>query len=166
MRIWIAILLFHSVAWGQAPQPIKQATAAELVERLAPSASNGNTRSIGQRNIVVQPKSVDLVVQFDLDSAKLKESNRPLLDSLVEAMKNERLMHVKFKLEGHTDAQGSEAYNLQLSQSRAESVLAYLSAKGVDQLKLSTEGKGFSDLLFPDKPFAAENRRVRITTLP
>jgi flagellar motor protein MotB len=44
--------------------------------------------------------------------------------------------------------------------------LAYLSAKGVDQLKLSTEGKGFSDLLFPDKPFAAENRRVRITTLP
>jgi outer membrane protein OmpA-like peptidoglycan-associated protein len=166
MRIWIAILLFHSVAWGQATQPIKQATAAELVERLAPPTSNGNTRSIGQRNIVVQPKSVDLVVQFDLDSAKLKESNRPLLDSLVEAMKNERLVHVKFKLEGHTDAQGSEAYNLQLSQSRAESVLAYLSAKGVDQLKLSTEGKGFSELLFPDKPFAAENRRVRITTIP
>ena len=166
MRIWIAILLFHSAAWAQAPQPIKQATATELVERLAPAASNGNTRSIGQRNIVVQPKSVDLVVQFDLDSAKLKESNRPLLDSLVEAMKNERLVHVKFKLEGHTDAQGSEAYNLQLSQSRAESVLAYLSAKGVDQLKLSTEGKGFSDLLFPDKTFAAENRRVRITALP
>lgn len=87
MRIWIAILLFHSAAWGQATQPIKQATAAELVERLAPSAANGNTRSIGQRNIVVQPKSVDLVVQFDLDSAKLKESNRPLLDSLVQAMK-------------------------------------------------------------------------------
>ncbi len=166
MKIWMVLLLFHSAAWSQAPQPIKQATATELVERLAPAALNGNTRSIGQRNIVVQPKSVDLVVQFDLDSAKLKESNRPLLDSLVEAMKNERLVHVRFKLEGHTDAQGSEAYNLQLSQSRAESVLAYLSAKGVDQLKLSTEGKGFSDLLFPDKPFAAENRRVRITALP
>ena len=166
MKIWMVLLLFHSAAWSQAPQPIKQATATELVERLAPAAFNGNTRSIGQRNIVVQPKSVDLVVQFDLDSAKLKESNRPLLDSLVEAMKNERLVHVRFKLEGHTDAQGSEAYNLQLSQSRAESVLAYLSAKGVDQLKLSTEGKGFSDLLFPHKPFAAENRRVRITALP
>lgn len=166
MRIWIVILCLHSAAWAQAPQPIKQATAAELVEKLAPAAAQGNTRSVGQRNIVVQPKSVDLVVQFDLDSSKLKDNNRPLLDSLVEAMKNERLMHVKFKLEGHTDAQGSEAYNLQLSQSRADAVLAYLSAKGVDQLKLSTEGKGFSDLLFPDKPFAAENRRVRITAQP
>lgn len=166
MRIWIAIILLHSAAWGQVPQPIKQATATELIEKLAPSEAQGNTRSIGQRNIVVQPKSVDLVVQFDLDSAKLKESNRPLLDSLVEAMKNERLIHLKFKLEGHTDAQGSEAYNLQLSQSRAESVLAYLSAKGVERSKLSREGKGFSELLFPDKPYAAENRRVRITTQP
>ena len=61
MKIWIVLLLFHSAAWAQAPQPIKQATAAELVEKLAPSAAHGNTRSIGQRNIVVQPKSVDLV---------------------------------------------------------------------------------------------------------
>jgi outer membrane protein OmpA-like peptidoglycan-associated protein len=55
---------------------------------------------------------------------------------------------------------------LQLSQNRAESVLIYLTSKGIEKVKLSTEGKGFKELLLPEKPFAAENRRVRITTQP
>jgi outer membrane protein OmpA-like peptidoglycan-associated protein len=166
MKILAALFLLHTAAWSQASLPIKQATAIELVEKLAPSEAQLKTRSIGKRNILVQPKSIDLMVQFDLDSAKLKESNRPLLDSLAEAMKNERLSDLNFKLEGHTDAQGSEAYNLQLSQNRAESVLIYLTSKGIEKVKLSTEGKGFKELLLPEKPFAAENRRVRITTQP
>ena len=90
----------------------------------------------------------------------------PLLSSLVEAMKNDRLAGIKFKVEGHTDAQGSEQHNLKLSQSRAESVIAYMSDQGIDKERLVGEGKGFSELLVPDKPKAAENRRVRITTQP
>jgi outer membrane protein OmpA-like peptidoglycan-associated protein len=90
----------------------------------------------------------------------------PLLSSLVEAMKNDRLAAIKFKVEGHTDAQGSEQHNMKLSQSRAESVMAYLTSQGVDRERLKGEGKGFSDLLLPEKPKAAENRRVRITTQP
>ena len=72
----------------------------------------------------------------------------------------------KLGVEGHTDAQGSEQHNLKLSQSRAESVMAYLTSQGVDKERLTGEGKGFSDLLLPEKPKAAENRRVRITTQP
>ena len=166
MKTLIALLLISTSAYSQAQAPIRNATANDLVEKLAPAEDQPKTRSLGSRNIIPQPKSIDLVIQFDLDSAKLKEPSKPLLDSLVGAMKNERLAAIKFKIEGHTDAQGSEQHNLKLSQSRAESVLAYLTAKGVDKDRLTGEGKGFSELLTPDNPKAAENRRVRIIAQP
>jgi OOP family OmpA-OmpF porin len=166
VKTLIALLLISTYAYSQVQAPIKNATANDLVEKLAPAEGQPKTRSLGNRNIVPQPKSIDLVIQFDLDSAKLKPDSKPLLNSLVEAMKNDRLAAIKFKIEGHTDAQGSEQHNLKLSQSRADSVTAYLTSQGVDKERLVGEGKGFSELLVPDKPKAAENRRVRITTQP
>ena len=167
MKTLLALLLITTNAFSQIAAPIKKATANDLVEKLAPAIDDQpKTRSLVSRNIIPQPKSIDLVIQFDLDSAKLKEPSKPLLDSLVEAMKNDRLAAIKFKVEGHTDAQGSEQHNLKLSQSRAESVMAYLTSQGVDKERLAGEGKGFSELLLPEKPKAAENRRVRITTQP
>ena len=166
MKTLIALLFISTAAFSQVPPPIKSATANDLVEKLAPAEDQPKTRSMGNRNIIPQPKSIDLVIQFDLDSAKLKPDSKPLLISLVEAMKNDRLAAIKFKVEGHTDAQGSEQHNLKLSQSRADSVMAYLTSQGVNKDRLIGEGKGFSDLLLPEKPKAAENRRVRITTQP
>ena len=166
MKILILLLLLSTSAFSQVQAPIKNATANDMVEKLAPAEDQPKTRSLGNRNIVPQPKSIDLVIQFDLDSAKLKPDSIPLLSSLVEAMKNDRLVAIKFKVEGHTDAQGSEQHNLKLSQSRAESVMAYLTSQGVNKERLTGEGKGFSDLLLPEKPKAAEKRRVRITTQP
>ena len=167
MKTLLALLLITTNAFSQIVAPIKKATSNDLVEKLAPAIDDQpKTRSLVSRNIIPQPKSIDLVIQFDLDSAKLKEPSKPLLDSLVEAMKNDRLAKIKFKIEGHTDAQGSEQHNLKLSQSRADSVMAYLTSQGVDKERLTVEGKGFSELLLPEKPKAAENRRVKITTQP
>lgn len=166
MKTLIALLLLSTSVFSQVPAPIKSATANDLVEKLAPAEDQPKTRSMGNRNIIPQPKSIDLVIQFDLDSAKLKPDSKPLLGSLVEAMKSDRLAAIKFKIEGHTDAQGSEQHNLKLSQSRADSVMTYLTSQGVNKERLVGEGKGFSDLLLPEKPKAAENRRVRITTQP
>ena len=166
MKMLIPLLLVSTSAYSQVQAPIKNATANDLVEKLAPAEDQPKTRSLGTRNIIPQPKSIDLVIQFDLDSAKLKPDSKPLLSSLVEAMMNDRLSAIKFKVEGHTDAQGTEQHNLKLSQSRAESVMAYLTSQGVDKERLTGEGKGFSELLLSEKPKAAENRRVRITTQP
>jgi len=166
MKMLIALLLTSSVAYGQVTVPSQKSMADVLVEKLAPADEQPKTRSMGSRNIVVKPKSVDLVIQFDLDSAKLKNESRPLLDDLVAAMKNERLANIKFKVEGHTDKQGSEEHNMKLSQNRAESVISYLTSNGVESDRLTGEGKGFSELLLPEKPKASENRRVRITTKP
>ena len=164
MKLLLTLLLVSTTAFSQTP--IKTTTASDLVEKLAPAEDRPKTRGMGNRNLVVKPKSVDLVIQFDLDSAKLKNESRPLLDDLVSAMKNDRLANVKFKVEGHTDEQGSEQHNMKLSQNRADSVISYLTSKGVESGRLAGEGKGFSELLLPEKPKAAENRRVRVTTQP
>ena len=56
------------------------------------------------------------------------------------------------------------AYNLRLSDQRATAVLNYLASTGaVSRVRLKAIGKGSNELLVPDKPDAAENRRVRIT---
>jgi len=40
-----------------------------------------------------------------------------------------------------------------------------MASQGIDRDRVEAVGKGFSELLYPDKPHAIENRRVRITTL-
>lgn len=161
MRAFILILAIAASAPSLA-QPMKNVSVDQLVEQLA-GPEQPKTRSL--RNLKPEPRSIDLVIQFDFDSAKLQENSKPLLDNLVAAMKNDRLMSVRFKVEGHTDAKGSEAYNQNLSMRRAESVVNYMADKGIEKERMEGIGKGFSDLLYPDKPQAMENRRVRITTL-
>ncbi len=85
--------------------------------------------------------------------------------SVAGAMVNERIKHLRFRVEGHTDAIGKTRYNQQLSERRAQSVVEFLLQRGIDKDRLVAQGKGPSELLLPDKPYAIENRRVRITTL-
>ena len=161
MKKILICLFFLCIAVCQA-QPLGSASVEKLVEQLAPPEA---PKTRGLRNLtVVAPKSVDLVIQFDFDSAKLQDAAKPLLDNLASAMKNERLMPLKFSVEGHTDAKGTEAYNMSLSQKRAISVVQYLVESGIEADRLNSKGKGFSELLYPDRPQAAENRRVRVTT--
>ena len=46
------------------------------------------------------------------------------------------------KISAHTDSKGSDEYNLELSQKRAESVVNYLIAKGIDSGRLIAKGYG------------------------
>jgi len=74
----------------------------------------------------------------------------------------------KFYVEGHTDAAGSVAYNQDLSERRAASVVRYLVNKGIPATQLVPVGKGESDLKHPEcDPVSncpawknLENRRV------
>ena len=166
MKLIYALLLVSTAAISQTTAPLQSATVNDLIDKLSPADDQAKTRSLRGRNLAPVAKSIDLVIQFDLDSVKLKEPSKPLLDNLAAAMKNERLAGMRFKVEGHTDAQGTVQHNLKLSLGRAETIMAYLTDQGVEKDRLKGEGKGFSELLMPDKPRAAENRRVRITTQP
>jgi outer membrane protein OmpA-like peptidoglycan-associated protein len=75
----------------------------------------------------------------------------------------QKLGNVSFLIAGHTDAKGSNSYNLALSERRAESVKAFLvETYGVDGARLAVIGFGEEQLKNPDDPFADENRLVQI----
>lgn len=156
---WALVLSLTSVS----AQLVQEASKEDLIEKLAPPAPK--TRSLG-RNLAPKPVTVDLSIHFDFDSANLQSSSKPLLDNLASAMNSERLASLKFRVEGHTDAKGKAEYNQELSARRAQAVQNYLISQNVSPDRLQAEGKGFSELLLPDKPLASENRRVRITLTP
>lgn len=77
---------------------------------------------------------------FDFGSFTLQETSEPELKVLLNFMKQNPEM--KIEIQGHTDDVGSADYNLQLSQSRAESVRTYLIDKGIKATRISAKGYG------------------------
>jgi outer membrane protein OmpA-like peptidoglycan-associated protein len=70
-----------------------------------------------------------------------------------------------FLIEGHTDAVGSDAYNLDLSKRRAVAVALYLvNQMGISPDRLAVAGKGKTEPL-TDDPYDAANRRVQFARM-
>src|SRR5690606_36508726 len=78
-------------------------------------------------------------IQFEFDSSVLKTESYSILDRLASDM---RASGANVTLDGHASAEGSEAYNLQLSKDRANSVKTYLVNSGVAASKIVTNGHG------------------------
>ena len=114
--------------------------------------------------VPVRP-SLSLLIQFDFNSAQVRAESQQALANLTQALQSAELLSAKFAVEGHTDAKGNAAYNLKLSQQRAQAVADFLKSKGVDEARLLAAGKGSTELANSEQPFAAENRRVRIVNL-
>ena len=105
-------------------------------------------------------------VFFELDSATIKPESFPLLDEvLVTLLDHGELVQVE--VQGHTDDQGTEEYNQQLSEARAQAVVHYLVASGVDGRRLVARGYGESKPLQPgtSEEARAANRRVEFHIL-
>lgn len=119
-----------------------------------------------RRADVAPGPSVDLAVNFEYASAKLTPDARLVLDNLAKALADPALSGSRFRVAGHTDARGSDAYNLTLSKQRARAAADYLVREhGIDAQRLSVEGFGERQLLDPANPESAVNRRVQITNL-
>ena len=74
---------------------------------------------------VVKP-SLSLQIQFEFNSSQINPVSQQALLNLSTALKAAELSASKFEVEGHTDAKGNDAYNLKLSQQRAEAVQQFL----------------------------------------
>ena len=72
---------------------------------------------------------------------------------------------MKVEIDGHTDNTGSAAYNMNLSERRAKSVMKYFVDKGVEAGQLTTKGFGFTKLAASNdtKEGRTKNRRVELT---
>ncbi len=110
--------------------------------------------------------SIDLEIYFDYNSSKISSKAIPDLENLGRALGNETLKGGVYLIGGHTDAKGGTEYNQGLSERRAQAVKNFL----VDRFRLGDDtlvsaGYGKGQLKNTANPFAAENRRVKITNL-
>jgi len=144
------------------PRPVKMRSLRLLDDspqaKAAPSDAAGGGGSGAQP---VAPASLALPVQFAFDSADILPAARAQLDALAAGI---RLLPAKqaVRIEGHTDAAGSDRYNELLSQRRADSVKQYLVTEhGIDAQRLNAVGLGEHSPLAGRDPYAAEQRRVQ-----
>jgi OmpA-OmpF porin, OOP family len=103
---------------------------------------------------------VRLLVFFDFDKATLQSASYPELNRAVALMKSNPNMQVE--IAGFTDAQGTDAYNKDLSQRRANSVREYLVRQGIEANRLTAMGYGEANPVASNdtEDGRAENRRV------
>jgi outer membrane protein OmpA-like peptidoglycan-associated protein len=79
-------------------------------------------------------------VQFEFDSDRIRRAYYPVLDSAISLLK--KYPKVAFELAGHTCNIGPEYYNQLLSERRANSVVNYMSGRGIDPSRLDRKGYG------------------------
>ena len=97
---------------------------------------------------------------FDLDKDVLKPKSKIELDNFYNYLVNNP--ELKIQLRGHTDNQGNEEHNLDLSQRRAEAVMKYLTNKGIKAERLTAKGYGETQPIDTNntKEGRAKNRRT------
>jgi len=105
-------------------------------------------------------------VSFDFDSASLKTAFTPTLEKVSEILV--RYPHTVIHVVGHTDSVGSEAYNQQLSERRAQSVADYFAARNISPQRLVAVGRGETQPRASNETEAGRqlNRRVEIYVKP
>jgi len=110
--------------------------------------------------------SIDLEINFDYDSDRISAKAKPALVQLGIALRDDGFKDAVFLVSGHTDAKGSDAYNLDLSERRARSIVGFLeSTFHIKKSQLIAVGYGEEQLKQPHQPEAAENRRVTIVNM-
>jgi peptidoglycan-associated lipoprotein len=100
-------------------------------------------------------------IYYDLDKYNIRPDAAVELDKLVQILKDNPTMNIE--LSSHTDARATDAYNMTLSQNRAESAVNYLNSKGIDADRMTARGYGERELIVPNAKTEAEHQRNRRT---
>jgi outer membrane protein OmpA-like peptidoglycan-associated protein len=112
--------------------------------------------------VVVTKEKIEIkqTVYFDFNKATIKPVSFALLNEVALALKDNPTIHVR--VEGHTDSRGNDAYNLKLSQKRAESVRTYIMGQGVSGDRMEPKGFGRTMPIADNRTEAgrSQNRRV------
>ena len=149
--------------------PAADPAAAEAEGKFVQSLRNRSTRSLsmGERaqitTMVKDKPKIDLEINFDYNSDRVSAKSLPSVQALGRALANPDLKGSTFIVAGHTDAAGSDVYNQELSERRADSIKRYLVEKsGISATDLVTVGYGKTQLKDPVNPLAEANRRVQV----
>lgn len=107
------------------------------------SLLGGNDVTAGINTGVGQTPSLDNIY-YDFDKSNIRSDAKQTLDKLVKLMN--KYPDMKVALDSHTDARGSNTYNMKLSERREQSALNYLLNAGIDASRLENEHHGEEQL--------------------
>jgi len=116
-----------------------------------------------------QPVAVEIIslkgVNFRHDKADLTQASKAILDEVVATLT--RRSDIKVEIAAHADSDGTDAYNLKLSDRRAASVRRYLVSHGIDTKRLTTIGYGESRPIASNatREGKAKNRRAELRVM-
>ena len=154
------------------PQTQTDPAAAAAEGQLIQSLRNRPTRSLSAiereeiATIVKDKPKIDLEINFDYNSANISNRSLPSVQALGRALSNPELKGSTFVVAGHTDAVGSDSYNQDLSERRADSIKRYLVDKfAIAGSDLVTVGYGKTKLKDPANPLSEVNRRVQAVNM-
>ena len=137
-----------------------------------------------EKNVITLINEVDEVIKiaenenfviskilYDYDSDAINEAAAKELDKLVLILKKNKDIGVE--LSSHTDAIGSDKFNMELSQKRADKAVEYVVTKGIDKTKIFAKGYGETNPVAPnelsdgkDNPIGrAKNRRTEFKVI-
>ena len=142
--------------------PYAEAVVQHYISNLRLAIGAPDTRN----KMLTQNKWVTHGILFDVNSANIKPESYGTLKEMANVLKE--YADLKVKIIGHTDADGADAANLDLSKRRAASVKAVLAKEfGIDESRMETDGKGESEPIDKnDSPAGkANNRRVEFIKL-
>ncbi|MGH1470770.1 MAG: OmpA family protein [Cellvibrionaceae bacterium] len=178
-----AVLLNHSIAVSGevdtqeksdlAVSSLKKALGEDFqlnpIIKVIRSRLISEAEKVQQQAINCQKEFEDILssgeIKFKTNSDDIQIESFSLLDTLVDVA--EKCPEALVEVAGHTDSQGAEIYNQQLSERRARSVADYLVAKGIESKRLSSAGYGelqpIADNMTADG--RAKNRRIELTVM-
>jgi len=159
----IAGIDFGGLGFGNNVYGRKRAIGFELTFDFTP---HHEAAPVTHEMPAVQPppalKPHSYMVFFDFNKATLTQEGQKIVDTAAQNAQSASVTRIE--VTGHTDAVGSDAYNMRLSQRRAEAVAAVLEKKGVKRDEIAIFAKGKRDPLVPtaDGVKEPQNRRVEI----
>jgi OOP family OmpA-OmpF porin len=103
-------------------------------------------------------------VLFDLNSAEVKSEAYPMLNESVLIL--EKNPNLKVEIDGHADSTGAAAYNMTLSEKRAEAIKAYFVSRGINPNRLTTKGFGITKPAASNKTKEGRAKGIRVKWNP
>lgn len=152
----------------QQAEPVISAEEGRFVQKIRgrPTRSLSATEREEIATLAKDKPNIDLEITFDYNSAEISAKSLSSVQALGKALTSSDLRGSTFVVAGHTDAAGSEGYNQDLSERRADSIKRYLTDKyGIAGADLVTVGYGESKLKDPGQPLAEANRRVQVVNM-
>lgn len=151
---------------GSAP-PVAVAAAAGAATGVGPVATDASKATFSQDECVNRFEVISRTgaIYFRAGSAQLDNASKPLINAVVDVVG--KCPGLKIEVSGHTDSDGADDYNQQLSERRAQSVMKAVVRGGVPAEQLTAVGYGEAKPVAPNDTWKnkALNRRIEFTVV-